>query len=201
MVWRALGGLDSIVQAAGRCNREGAQPIGHVFIFRSPTAPPPGTPRKALDVTVAMLAEHRGTLDLSDPTVFDSYFRRLYMLEDQDKRRIQTYRQELRFATVAREFKMIEDGFDQTVIVPYAGSSEKVKRLRQDVPNGEAHRALQLYSVQVPARSFERLQRIGIVDEVVPGVFAIRESHGSIYDERFGLAIDSEPSDETKGGQ
>jgi CRISPR-associated endonuclease/helicase Cas3 len=57
VVWRALGGLDSIVQAAERCNREGRDKVGHVFVFRAASSPPPGTLRKALKITSAMLAE------------------------------------------------------------------------------------------------------------------------------------------------
>jgi CRISPR-associated endonuclease/helicase Cas3 len=84
IVWRALGGLDSIVQAAGRCNREARSEVGHVFVFLAPSAPPPGSLRKALQVTSAMLAESNSELDLCDPAVFDSYFRRLYMTEEPD---------------------------------------------------------------------------------------------------------------------
>jgi CRISPR-associated endonuclease/helicase Cas3 len=77
VLYRALGGLDSIVQAAGRCNREGKLPIGHMKIFRAPSLPPVGTPRKALAVTESLLCEY-GNLDLTNPDIFEDYFRHLY---------------------------------------------------------------------------------------------------------------------------
>jgi CRISPR-associated endonuclease/helicase Cas3 len=199
VVWRSLGGLDSIVQAAGRCNREGRQATGHVFIYRSPTAPPRGTPRKAADVAEAMLTEHGGAMDLDDPGIFDSYFRRLYMLEDQDKRHIQTLRQEFRFASVAREFQMIEDGFDLGIIVPYGGAPEALQDIGTHGATRDTLRRLQRYSVQIPTRSFEELQQIGAIEEVVPGVFVLANEHRSLYDDRFGLVIEDEPEGESHG--
>jgi CRISPR-associated endonuclease/helicase Cas3 len=193
VVWRALCGLDSIVQAAGRCNREGRSEIGKVFVFRAPSAPPPGTPRKALEVTSAMLAEGNSSLDLDDPAIFDSYFRRLYMTEEPDKHGIQALRQELRFASVAREFRLIEDGWTQPVIVPFGDSMERVDRVRRAGPSRDALRGLQRYVVQIPAREHERLLAEGVLEEVVPGMYALKPEYFSLYDSRYGLVIDGVP--------
>jgi CRISPR-associated endonuclease/helicase Cas3 len=190
IVWRALGGLDSIVQAAGRCNREGRNDLGHVFVFRAPTMPPPGTLRKALEITSAMLAESGSALDLCDPAVFDSYFRRLYMIEEPDKNGIQALRQQLRFASVAREFRLIEDGWTQPVIVPYADSPERIEKIRRSGPNRDMLRGVQRYTVQIPVRAHQRLLDEEILEEVAPGIFAVRPDHFSLYDPRYGMLVD-----------
>jgi CRISPR-associated endonuclease/helicase Cas3 len=190
VVWRALGALDSIVQAAGRCNREGAQEFGRLYIYRAPTPPPPGTPRKALDVTNAMLQEHGGTLDLLSPAIFDDYFRRLYLLEDQDKHHIQTSRQEFRYATVARNFQMIEDAYSEPLVVPYGDSAARIERIRRDGPTRAALRGMQRYVVNARPSDVASLRARQAVDEVLPGVLALSPTHHNLYHERFGLVVD-----------
>ena len=67
VVYRALGGLDRIVQGAGRCNREGKGDAGRVVVFRAPTPPPRGAPTKGLETTLSLLREREGGLDVDDP--------------------------------------------------------------------------------------------------------------------------------------
>ncbi|MDR1916739.1 MAG: CRISPR-associated helicase Cas3', partial [Synergistaceae bacterium] len=86
-VYRALGGLDSIVQSAGRCNREGRDEFGDVYIYRF-TDPPKGVPRKGAEVCLEMIksAEFEGKeLDLEDPAIFKTYFRKLYFMKEAEK--------------------------------------------------------------------------------------------------------------------
>ncbi len=76
VVYRALAGLDSIAQAAGRCNREGKLGRGQVIVFVPPQPAPPGPLRRAADTTVSLLTGHTGhplTRDL-----FRSYFQHFY---------------------------------------------------------------------------------------------------------------------------
>ena len=129
IVYRALGGLDSIVQAAGRCNREGRLDKGRVVVFRAETSPPRGTPRQAMEVTESLLRDAGGILDPSDPELFEEYFRMLYHDVVLDAKRIQTLRQEFNFASVGREFKLIEDGFTTPVVVPYGEAVTHVQEL------------------------------------------------------------------------
>ena len=49
ILYRAMAGLDSIVQAAGRCNREGKLAHGAVYVFQPPSQPPPGVLRRGLE--------------------------------------------------------------------------------------------------------------------------------------------------------
>ena len=49
ILYRAMAGLDSIVQAAGRCNREGKLADGAVYVFQPPSQPPPGVLRRGLE--------------------------------------------------------------------------------------------------------------------------------------------------------
>lgn len=117
LVLRALGPLDSIVQAAGRCNRNGLLPtLGRVIIFDPAEGGlPPGPYRTATDVTRGLPAD----LDLHDPTIYRLYFERFYRRTDHDARQIQRLRHALDYPEVARQFRMIDDDTHPVVIADY----------------------------------------------------------------------------------
>jgi CRISPR-associated endonuclease/helicase Cas3 len=192
VVYRALGGLDSIVQAAGRCNREGHLEKGHVVVFRATTCPPRGTPRRAMEVTETLLREAGGILDPSDPELFENYFRMLYLVENQDVKRIQTLRQEFSFATVGREFKLIEDGFTTSIVVPYGEAEKHLQDLRKG-PTRETLRSLQRFVVNIYPDAFAKFSDAGALEEVVEGIFVLSKPYENLYDRTFGLTTGDEP--------
>lgn len=192
VVYRALGGLDSIVQAAGRCNREGHLEKGHVVVFRATTSPPRGTPRQAMEVTETLLREAGGSLDLSDPELFDQFFRMLYLVKDLDAKRIQTLRQEFNFASVGREFKLIEDGFTRSIVVPYGEAEKHLQDLRRG-PTRETLRSLQRFVVNIYPDAFAKFSDAGALEEVVEGIFVLCKPYENLYDRTFGLTTGDEP--------
>src|SRR5205823_2089406 len=75
MVVRALAPLDAIIQAAGRCNREGRLRRGRVIVFRSEgERTPPGSYRSGTQISGALIGE--GHDDLGDPQTAETYFHR-----------------------------------------------------------------------------------------------------------------------------
>ena len=193
IVYRALGGLDSIVQAAGRCNREGHLDKGRVVVFRAETSPPRGTPRQAMEVTESLLREAGGILDPSDPELFEEYFRMLYLVKDLDAKRIQTLRQEFNFAFVGREFKLIEDGFTKPVVVPYGEAAVHVQELRLKGPTRETLRGLQRFIVNIYPDAFAKFFGVGALEEVIEGIFVLSKPYERSYDRTFGLLTGDEP--------
>jgi len=201
VVYRALGGLDSIVQAAGRCNREGRTEKGRVIVFRAPTDPPRGTPQKALDATLTMLraASPGKPLDMDDPGIFEEYFRTLYSAERLDARSIQSAREQFNFATVGASFRLIEDEFTRAVVVPWGDVEVKLQTLRDALRKGTSRdnlrtlfRALQPFTVSIHVRAFDRLAADRTLEEVAEGVFAIIPTCRHLYDETFGLVTGDE---------
>jgi len=197
VIFRALGGIDSITQAAGRCNREGqlhdavGQPaLGVVNVFVAESQPPIGVPRTALDVTRTMLANDPN-LDLCLPETHGAFFRQLYFARDLDAKRIQAMRQELRFRTVAKQFRMIEDEWQQPVVVRYGKAAQLIERLRyQGVTRGSL-RTLQRFTVSIPGSARDHLAQQGAVQLVEGNVWAISAGYESLYDSRLGLLLDS----------
>lgn len=187
VVYRAMAGLDSIVQAAGRCNREGLLPCGAVRVFRSPSPPPAGELRKAAEVAESVLASRGGTLDLALPSVHEEFFRKLYFASDLDAKGIQALRQSLQFDQTAKRFQMIEDGGSVPVVVPYGDSARIVKTFRNDGPSREVFRALQPFIVSVYPNQLRELERAGAVEPLHETLRVLSDLHLDLYDSKYGL--------------
>jgi len=196
VVFRAMAGLDSIVQAAGRCNREGRSDHGDVFVFRPPTSPPRGVLSMAAEETESLLRERGGTLDPSDPHLFDVFFRGLYFRSDTDAWSIQPNRAEFKFRTVAQNFRIIRDGATRSIVVPYADSRDRLDTLRAQGPSRERLRALQRFVVSVYEREFIRLYEAGAIEEIHGVVYALTPAFRHLYDDAYGLVLEGQPGAE-----
>ncbi len=189
VVYRALGGFDSIAQAAGRCNRNGElSGLGTVRIFVAESDPPMGSPRDGLEVAKLMLTAEP-QIDPLDPRTFDPYFRRLYFGRQLDEKGIQSLRSGLRFKTVAEEFVIIDDAATP-VVVPYLAATHCLETLRKYGPNRDRLRSLQPFTVSLYKPDFLKLEEAGALELVQDTVYAIRcPAYAHLYDERFGLDL------------
>jgi CRISPR-associated endonuclease/helicase Cas3 len=187
VVYRAMGGVDSLAQAAGRCNREGRlSSLGELRVFLASTAPPPGVACTALDVTQGLLRETPG-LDLFHPDTCRRYFRQLYAARTRDAKDIQAMRAKLHYEETARNFHLVEDGWSAPVVVPWGEAAEHVERLEHAGPSRERLRALQGFTVQVEARLRDRWLAQGLLRPVADTVLVLGPELAPAYDERFGL--------------
>jgi CRISPR-associated endonuclease/helicase Cas3 len=202
VVYRALAGLDSIAQSAGRCDREGkltdaaGTPAGRMTVFRAETDPPPGVPVKAMQSTEVLAA--LGDLDPFDPRHCERFFAELYGKTDPDARRVQPLRRALAFAAVADAFKLMDED-THPVVVPYIGNGidgpARIAAFRAS-PSRDTARALQPLVVQVRRYLMPQL-RASITapadkDEFEQFDFLL-EGHGRAYDDRFGLDTSGHP--------
>ncbi|KQY89089.1 CRISPR-associated helicase/endonuclease Cas3 [Pelomonas sp. Root1444] len=207
VVFRALAGLDSIAQAAGRCNREGRLDApGAVHVFVRPIPKPLALLRSAAETTVSLHAA--GLPDALAPTAFERYFQLFYsrqpqldakgivgLLEDRDTKF------EFSFRTAADNFKLIDDAGQEAVIVPLhevpgiGGSHQALAPLIQQLQSGATDRwllrKLQRYTLNVHAHQFKALER-----DLAPlpgGGYLLTDV--TRYDPRFGLLSGSHPLD------
>ena len=119
-VWRALGPYDSIVQAAGRCNRNGRlkPDEAQVHVFKTEDEKlPQGIYQTATNQTE--LLRRMNAADPHDPSSFERYFRLLYQLSVPDECEIQQERQQLHFEEVNDRFNFIESFSVPMVVAEY----------------------------------------------------------------------------------
>ena len=189
IVYRALGGMDALAQAAGRCNREGKLALGELRIFNAPTAPPRGVPQAALAVSRLLLAQ-QPDLDLFAPETYAAYFRQLYATRDLDKKKVQEARAASNFEDVASRFEIIEDDWSAPVVVPYGDAAEHVDTLERFGPSRRILRRLQRFTVNVSRKDRDTWVAAKLVRVVAETVFVIDAALSAAYDPRFGLVPD-----------
>lgn len=192
VVYRSLGGMDSLAQAAGRCNREGRLAgLGELRVFRAPTLPPRGILEQGLRVSEGLLRANP-LLDLFAPTTHLKYFEQLYAAGSTDRNEIQGLRAEWMFKAVAASFQMIEDDWSAAVVVPYGKALALLAKLERLGPSRGRLRALQRFTVNVPKKLVAEWLRTGAARLVGEGgmVTAVTDLSGRAYDPRFGLLLD-----------
>lgn len=200
VVYRALAGLDSIAQAAGRCNREGRLcGLGKVVVFVPKEQP--DYARQPASITGELLSA-RDLSTLMAPVNYEAYFRRRFWLlgeqalDEKNILKLSSGRgMNYYFRTAASQFKFIEDEWQQEVIAPYGNAFELIDRLsREDWNEKMLLRRLQRYSVSIPIRLFEPFLRQDYIRESTqyPGLFILDVT---LYDDDFGFV----PPDKSEG--
>ena len=191
-VFRELAGLDSILQAAGRCNREGKRlrEESIVTVFEAPTAPPPLFLTTIGAARVAM----RAYPDLLAPDAIHLYFTELLKLKGENAQDVKGILPEISrggfpFQWVAEQFRMI-DTDTKTVYIPGADQAPLLEQLRMGWRNRELLRKLAQYAVSIYPRHFEALNLAGNL-EVLDDQAAIL-TNPSLYSEQTGLSLQSD---------
>ncbi|MFA6439007.1 MAG: CRISPR-associated endonuclease Cas3'' [Bacteriovoracaceae bacterium] len=181
VVYRALAGLDSIAQAAGRCNRENKLAeegkLGKVIVFNPPKPAPVGLLRKGEDACKSILRSN-STLELT-PALYTNYFKYLYSnLNTFDE---SLYYERLvkdaadftfQFRTYSHNFNMIDSEGQRSIVVLYeskktGNNSEKlINELKHADPSKYLSRKLQRFIVNVPIRMFERIQAMHYIEPI-----------------------------------
>lgn len=213
-VYRAYAGLDSIVQAAGRCNREGKltdsdgnRIMGEVHIFK------PETKYMLSDAQfnreVAAMTEVRQRHDkLSSEEAITDYFKTLYTLEGDSAldrknivkrfndggkglRRDDLFR--FPFRSVAEDFKLIEDDTRQ-VIIPFNDEAKlMIEILKNQGVSKKLLRSLQKYMISVYSNQYDILNDQGQLEIIMNDIAVLRNAENT-YDKNTGLIIDRSAS-------
>ena len=201
VVYRALAGLDSIAQCAGRCNREGrlneTGRLGIAKVFIPENAAPIGLMRKGADMTMELIAMNDKRFQTwLEPEAFNTYFKGMYSkIDNFDKADIKSnlwddaMKMEFQFATAARNFRLVDDKGAKSILVEYNQGVDLIQLLKRKGPEPWLMRKLQLYSVSVNERDFNALLHAGMIEQV-HGCW-IQACEG-LYDKTAGLLLNGE---------
>lgn len=196
-VYRQLSGVDSIIQAAGRCNREGKRAakdsITYVFQF-SEKEYIPGQ-RLQMEITGCLLDERRNLEELDTIRYF---FEMLYHFrgEDLDRKNIlkKFKADDLPFSTVSKEVKLIEENTKTIFISKEEKAIEILNELKIKGITKKIMREMGQYSVSVYESDFEKMIGAGmlssILEELKEEYFVLNDLEK--YTEEMGLALDAE---------
>ncbi|MBS1160255.1 MAG: box helicase domain protein [Proteobacteria bacterium] len=210
VVYRALAGLDSIAQAAGRCNREGRLDKGEVHVFVPPKSAPPGLLRMAERATTILWSALPPEVDPMGVERFSEYFRNLYRDAELDEKGICGFLRSqgpdfaVSFGLAAKEFRLIDKDEGATVFVRYKRdeSDEEIdmwlNTLKKEGPQRWLLRKLQRYGVSIYQRDLQRLEGLGDIEALggdFPGLYVQSYGNDVLYDQVLGINVDGAPGD------
>jgi len=173
--YRSMAGLDSIIQAAGRVNREGKNAMGDVYVFQPETPFIKKTPifiKQGSSVAESILRDYPDD-PVSIPAI-NAYFNELYALQDPksgfDAKKILSFfdkgsiEMDFDFKSAAENFNLIENN-TVPVVIPYnAEAVDILKKVREHPYPFKFARQLQPYTVNIYQNEFEALQSKGGVE-------------------------------------
>ena len=192
VVYRSMAGLDSIAQAAGRCNRNGKLPIGKVRVFEPHDIKLHGLLKATANIAKEVIPDH---VDILSIDAVEDYFRGYYWQQSayRDKAEVMpclnsSVKLHFQFRTAAERFRMIDET-GRSVFVPWGERGNRLEeRIRRaKVIDQNLRRNVQRYLVPIYENVFNSL--IGSdIDISVEGIPILLNR--TLYDDQLGICLD-----------
>lgn len=201
VVYRQEAGLDSVLQAAGRCNREGKLPLctTQVFSLRAEHALPNGFITQCNNARRNMVGEY----DWFSPTAMKDYFLQVYARvnsfdkigQESDVMKYYLYNmKELMFETAAQKFRLIDEN-TKSVVVNWQNSFSLVEQLKTEGPSYSLIKKLSQFCVNLRQHDFDQMLNDGIIEPIIDGYYVARGRKQ--YNENLGLLTENQWLEET----
>ena len=195
-VYRQLAGIDSVIQAAGRCNREGKRSPedSNVYVFQFEEQERILGQRKQIDAAKTLVSDGK---DISALETIEEYFEFLYHLKSSelDKKNIMGRFKGIKcnFLKVAEDFKMIEND-TKTVFIPVEEEAQDLlQQLKYQGFTKTSMRKAGQYSVTLYDDVIEKMKDAGMIELVAENINDFYElKDKERYTEEFGLDLNIE---------
>ena len=192
-VYRQLAGVDSMIQAAGRCNREGKRAAQDSFAYLFQFEEKEYVPGQQLQIDVSKMLLSEGE-DISSLHRIEKYFEALYHFrgESLDKKKIFEEFKDKRynFAKAAKEFKLIEENTLTVFISREEEAEELLWQIKHQGYTKSGMRKAGQYCVQLYENDIEKLRGAGMLRQVPGGIENFYELVDSgQYSEEMGLDL------------
>lgn len=199
-VFREMAGLDSVIQAAGRCNREGNNSLqdSETIVFTmEKTRDISVSPALKLPIAVGrQVAEQLE--DMASLEAIERYFSNLYYYKGEGldaKKIVEQFDDAVRsklfpFALVAKQFRLIEEDTYTILICVEPEAAVIAQRIKWGEHSRQLVRDAGIYCVNVYENDFEALNGAGLLEALPLGFYILRNL--DIYTEEKGLCIEVE---------
>ena len=191
VVYREMAGIDNIIQAGGRCNREGKYSADgsmvYVFELDKEYKRIPSFIKRPREVSRIIF---RDFSDIAGQDAIKDYFDRLHHFEGDgldNKNILQNIDRTFPFANIAKDFRLIEENGKSIFINRDEVSNAILQQLRLGIRNRALLRRASQYMVSVYTNQYEKLWGLGQLEKLDDEISILTDSN--VYDENKGLVI------------
>lgn len=189
-VYRQIAGIDSLLQAGGRCNREGkrdrSKSVVHVFDLEE------GSP-EIFSIQIGASKHVIGKFDdIASKDAIHAYFEQLFYLKgdealDEQKIIKQLRDSKLPFADISKQFNLIDNN-TRTLYVDVEESKDLLEKVRMGIATKNDYRKLGLYGVNIYEYQYLKLLEHSAVELLDDGSVILIDS--SLYSSDIGLHLE-----------
>ena len=195
IVYRAVTGLDSIIQAGGRCNREGKHPQNKSTVNIFELIDAGNMPRQLKQYIAVTNMVIRQFEQLDDLEAIKLYFNELYNLKDTglDAKNILERignTNTFPFESVSKDFSLIENNMKTIYIANDEAAEKLLEQYRYRGPNRQLLREMGQYSVSVYENQYQTLRDHGRLESLDESLSLLNGSE--YYSKEVGLKIPEE---------
>jgi len=186
VVYRSIAGIDSIVQAAGRCNREGKLKMGVINVFEPEstfTKNMPSLIKRPVEIAKNIITRFE---DIFSPEAIKTYFEELYEFEGKEGLDINNIFNEMEqgvegcnfnfnFKQIANKFKLIDQNTIPVIIEIDDTAKDLTNKLRFSDGYKSILRSIQSYTVNVYENEFNKMYGANMIEVINDGIYVLRD--------------------------